>query len=280
MTKLLHDLFIFQNYLTMKKLFLLAIIAIAGCANQSDNEPALRSEKSASVASFDTQTPQPTETSAVAVERKLIKNGDLLFETSDITKTKASIESICKTLNAYTANESQNNYEDRIQYNQTIRVPAEQFNVLLQELEALAVKVESKNINTQDVTEEFIDVEARLKTKKELENRYREILKEARSVSDIVSIESQISSVRSEIESMEGRLQYLKNQVSFSTLHVSYYEFIGTDFGFASKVVRALAQGWDNLLAFLIMLVNLWPFIVFAGVGIWAIKLIKSRKKA
>ena len=95
-----------------------------------------------------------------------------------------------------------------------IRVPADRFDELLLIIEPLASKIESKNINTQDVTEEFIDVETRLKTKKELETRYLEILKQAKTVTDIISIESQIATVRSEIESMEGRINYLKNQVS------------------------------------------------------------------
>jgi len=264
----------------MKHILVILILGIAGCGNQSKNEEYMLSEKSAVTTSFDAEETSPSQISAVTAERKLIRNGDLSFETSDVTKAKASIETICKELNAYISNESQNNFEERLQHNQVIRVPAEKFDVLLQKLEALAVKVESKNINTQDVTEEFIDVETRLKTKKELENRYHEILKQAKTVSDIVSIESQIASVRSEIESMEGRLTYLKNQVSFSTLHVSYYQIIGTDFGFATKFVRALAQGWDNLLTFLIGLVNLWPFLLLIiGISL-VISRWRKRKRA
>jgi len=127
------------------------------------------------------------------------------------------------------------------------------------------------------VTEQFIDVEARLKTKKELEIRYKEILKQAKTVQDIVSIESQIASVRSEIESMEGRLNYLKNQVAFSTLNVTYYETIGTDFGFASKFIESLKGGWDNLLAFIIFMINLWPFVL--GLSIVVVWIWRKRMK-
>lgn len=212
--------------------------------------------------SFDVEVSQTGSSSYKFIDRKLIKNGDLTFETSDVKRTKSKVEAICKELNAYISNESQNNYGERLQYNQIIRVPADQFDLLLQKIEGEAVKIESKNIHTQDVTEEFIDVEARLKTKKELETRYRELLKQAKTVQDMVSIEGQIAAVRSEIESMEGRLTYLKNQVAFSTLNVSYYEIIGTDFGFANKFVHGLGQGWDNLLSFLIVLTNLWPFFI------------------
>jgi hypothetical protein len=252
----------------MKKTLLILSIVMAGCGNHSGNELALKSQEAAPVtASFDanSQVVQPVS----MTDRKLIKNGDLTFETSSVSKSKEAIEGICKKLNAYISNESQNNFEDRLQYNQTIRVPASKFDTLIQWIEPLAIRLENKNINTQDVTEEFIDVQARLQTKKELEIRYREILKQAKTVADIVSIESQIATVRSEIESMEGRLTYLQNQVSFSTLHVSYYERSATPFGFGYKFVHSLSQGWDNLLTFLILMVNLWPFlIIIAGIAI------------
>lgn len=200
--------------------------------------------------------------SNITIDRKLIRNGSLDLKTSDVKKTKIEIEKITKAANGYSSSESENNYGDRIQFMQVIRVPAAQFDDLVKQVEALGEKTENKNINIQDVTEEFIDVEARLKTKKELEARYREILKQAKTVTEIMSIEGQISQVRAEIESMEGRLTYLKNQVSYSTLTVSYYESIGTEFGFFGKIKESLGNGWDNLLSFFIILVNIWPFVL------------------
>lgn len=221
-------------------------------------------------------TEQPTPANEIT-ERKFIRNGTLEFQTDEVKKTKKEVEKICKELNAYISSESENNYEERLQYNQVIRVPSNQFDALIARLEPLALKIENKNISTEDVTEQFIDVEARLKTKKELEVRYREILKQAKTVEEIISIESQIANVRSEIESMEGRLNFLKNQVAFSTLNVTYYETIGTDFGFASKFVQSLKAGWDNLLAFIIFLINLWPFIV--GLTVFTFWFWKRRTK-
>jgi hypothetical protein len=210
------------------------------------------------------------------VNRKLIRNGSIDFKVKEVKQTKIEIEKICKELNAYISNESENNFGDRLQYNQTIRVPADKFDALLTRIESLAVKVENKNISTEDVTEEFIDVEARLNTKKELETRYLEILKQAKTVEEIISVESQIANVRSEIESMQGRLEYLKNQVSLSTINVSYYETLGTDFGFATKLVDSLKDGWQNLLSFIILLITLWPFGIALGLLlIWW----KNRKK-
>ncbi len=201
-------------------------------------------------------------TAGEIIDRKLIRDGQLEFQTEEVKKTKTEIEKICKEMNAYISSESENNYGNRLQYNQMIRVPANSFDALLARIEPLAKKIENKNITTQDVTEEFIDVEVRLKTKKELETRYREILKQAKTVEEIITIESQIANVRSEIDSMEGRLKFLKNQVAFSTLSLTYYETIGTDFGFASKFVESIKGGWGNLLTFIIFLITLWPFVL------------------
>jgi len=226
----------------------------------------------------------PTEQAvppAESIDKKLIRNGQLEFQTKEVKNTRTEIEKICKELNAYISSESENNYENRLTYNQMIRVPADQFDALIARIEPLAIKIENKNISTEDVTEQFIDVQARLKTKKELEIRYKEILKQAKTVQDIVSIESQIASVRSEIESMEGRLNYLKNQVAFSTLNVTYYETIGTDFGFASKFIESLKGGWDNLLAFIIFLFNLWPFVLgLSALVFWFWRKRMKRKSA
>lgn len=258
--------------------FILLLAALTMCGNNASNKQ-MAPEVAGNVPSSKLASFSPTESPTATVERKLIRNGDLSFETKDVKKTQIAIENICKGLNAYISTENQSNYGERLQYNQTIRVPSNLFDSLISGIETNALKVENKNINTQDVTEEFIDVEARLKTKKDLENRYREILKQAKTVQDIVSIEGQIASVRSEIESMEGRLNYLKNQVSFSTLNVSYYQIVGTDFGFASKFVDALGKGWDNLLSFLIVLMNLWPFILLISAITWGVNRWRARKK-
>ena len=214
-------------------------------------------------AAFSPAPRKNAETPVILSERKLIKNGSISFETADIEETRKAIEKLYHEFGGYIASENHYNAGDRLQQQQEVRIPFKNFDSFVDQVEKLGSKVENKTVNTQDVTEEFIDLEARLKTKKDLEARYRELLKLAKNVKDMLSIEHEIESVRSEIESMEGRLNFLKNQVSFSTISISYYEMTGVDFGFASKFVQALRNGWDNLLAFLISLVNVWPFLIF-----------------
>lgn len=230
--------------------------------------------------SLDVNQMPAKEPSSQAIVRKLIKNGTLSFETNDIEKTRKEIEKLYQEFNGYVASENHFNYGERLTHEQEIRVPSKNFDPFVQKLELLGTKVENKNISTQDVTEEFIDVEARLKTKKDLEARYLELLKFAKKVDEMLSIENQIGNVRGEIESMEGRLNYLKNQVAFSTIKISYYELTGMDFGFASKFVHSLKNGWDNLLTFLIAIVNVWPFFILVSASVFLFARYRKRLRA
>jgi hypothetical protein len=134
-----------------------------------------------------------TEQSAPSIiDRKLIRNGNIEFLTSDVRNTKTEIERIAKEQQGYISAENENNYGNRFQINQTLRIPADKFDEVLKQLEGLAEKVDNKNINTQDVTEEFIDVEARLKTKKELEARYLELLKQAKTVAVLFQLKARL----------------------------------------------------------------------------------------
>jgi hypothetical protein len=126
-----------------------------------------------------------------------------------------------------------------------------------------------------------MDVEARLKNKKQLEGKYQELLAKANNMEDILKIEKEISLIREDIESTEGRLRYLNNQVGYSTLIITYYEkkVTTTGFHFLDKIVDALSSGGIGLLWFIIGLVQLWPMWIIGGI-IWYIiyKIVKRQK--
>ncbi|HEY0742769.1 MAG TPA: DUF4349 domain-containing protein [Chryseosolibacter sp.] len=206
---------------------------------------------------------------ADVVERKLIKNGTITFSTSDISKTRKEIENVCKEFSAYVSSDEQQSFDKRIQYEQVIRIPAGRFDAFTKVIESLGEHVEYRNITTQDVTEEFIDIGARLKTKKELEIRYHQLLAKAIKVDDMLSIEEQIANVRTEIESMEGRLNFLTNQVGYSTLTLTYHQVVASDFGFGTQMMSSFVTGWNGLLVFLVGIVKAWPFILIMGAGFW-----------
>lgn len=249
----------------------LALVLMASCGDRRSKLAVEESESMAGFGAVAVNTIEDAKSNTIS-DRKLIKDGSLSFETGDLKKTQTEVSEITKKLNGYASNETLNNSASRIASQITIRVPSSQFEELVEKLEKIALKVEYKSVQTRDVTEEFFDAEARLKTKKDIENRYRDLLKKAQTVEDMLAIEREAGNVRTEIEVIEGKLNYLKNQVAFSTLEVTYFQVVGTGFGFGGKFAHSIVNGWNNLLVFLIALTNIWPFLIlFSAIG-WSMR--------
>lgn len=215
----------------------------------------------------------------VTSDRKIIKEGNIRFETSSVKETQAIIKKTVTDLGGYIGDENVFNYEDRIEQTVTVRVPEDKFDQLVEKISGTAERIESKNITSRDVTEEFIDVEARIKTKKDLEARYKELLKQANRVDEMLNIEAEMGKLRSEIESLEGRLNYIKNRVELSSLSITYYERVSSPFRFFSKFFQALKNGWTYLLWFIIILVSLWPFILITLIVLFIVWKYNKRRR-
>ncbi len=213
-------------------------------------------------------------------ERKQTKNGTIRFETSDAEKTRTVIREAVAEAKGYISSDNRDEYDNHINNTVTIRVPAANFDALLDKISSNASKISYKNIEVVDVTQEYIDLDTRIKTKKDLETRYQELLKRANTVEDILKIEEQIGKLRADIESAEGQLRYLSNQVALSTLTVTFYEKAVSS-GFGYKFSTALRSGWDNFLWLLIGLANLWAIILFVII-VWIVivRIRRNRKKA
>lgn len=217
------------------------------------------------------QAPPPPEPgegkSPTTVEIKLIKTGNLEFQTSDLGRTYQRIRQAAQTYAGFLSNESTSNEYDRIVQHLTIRVPSRNFDELVDAVSKGVEHFDVRNIEAVDVTEEFVDAEARLKTKKQVEQRYQDLLKRAGKISEILDIERQIGELRAEIESIEGRLRYLRNRVDYSTLDIRFYKKIAEH-----RVVeenrfgRAFRNGWDGLVGFALGLTSIWPFLIIMGV--------------
>lgn len=264
---------------TLSLLFCLLLIGIGFSTCSSD-----KSGNFESAAEMDASAPQTEETKQEApppppsspgdpkteptVEIKLIKTGNLEFQTSDLGKTYQRVRQAAETYAGFLSNESTSNEYDRIVQHLTIRVPSRNFDELVDAVSKGVEHFDVRNIEAVDVTEEFVDAEARLKTKKQVEQRYQDLLKRAGKISEILEIERQIGELRAEIESIEGRLRYLRNRVDYSTLDISFYKKMAEH-----RVVeenrfgRAFRNGWDGLVGFMLGLTSIWPFLIFLGLG-------------
>jgi Domain of unknown function (DUF4349) len=249
---------------------LLILLLMFGCAKNEDTSFEIADDES-----IETQTEQQVE---IIVERKLIKEGRVEFETDNISSTRKLIFESIDKYKGYTSSDQEYKSVGRISNTIVIRVPAKNFDLLLNDATKGVTKFDSKNIEVKDVTEEFLDIQVRLKTKKELENRYLELLKKANSVTEILEVEKQIGQLRSEIESIEGRLNYLKSKVSLSTLTMTFYQTVPNETEFGNKFKNGFRNGWDNFIWFFVFLTNIWPFILIIIGLFFGIKMLRKRK--
>lgn len=262
------------------KLFLLKLpiifsFIVAACGTQNSADLGIDSSASYETLADIPTTEQPSPPTEFTA-RKVIREGEIYFECRDVIETESFLKNEVKNAKGYISNESANSYGERTEKRLSIRIPSDQLDGLLEKIQAHAVKIENTNIRSEDVTEQYIDVEARLKTKKELEIRYLSLLQQAKNVDEILQIERELSNIRGEIESMQGRLNYLKDRTSLSTLNVTFFVQGEKDFGFISKLGQGIKNGWTNLQWFIVFLVNLWPFFLVFGVVLF---IVLRRKK-
>jgi hypothetical protein len=212
----------------------------------------------------------------------------LIRTAEDLEKSSEIIDQLVKQHGSYvsTANMSSTNTEA----NNTIsvRVPNNEFDGLLKDVCKQSIYMQRKNVSVQDVTEEYVDIEARLKTKKEVEARYIEILKsKTKTVEDVLKAEEQIRIIREEIEAREGRLNYLKNQVNYSTITVQVYQQIEyrenpqelTD-SFGNKATSGFGEGWNVIKNLVIGLITIWPLLIVGLIIYFVVrKQLRNNKK-
>lgn len=259
----------------------IVLIALAACDQNQNGKELMVQVDTAEMAqkAASPQKPEPIDANQIT-ERKITKEGHIMFQTGNAKKTQQLIAKTVVASNAYISEDEINNFGgERTEHRVTVRIPAEKFDSFLATISESADNLESKKVSAKDVTEEYVDIEARIKTKKELEARYAQLLQRAAKVSEVLEIEKETGTLRAEIESIEGRLRYLKSQVAFSTLTIVYYEKGAVSFGFFTKFTEALANGWVYLQVFLIALVSLWPFFLLGAVGYFLLKRFQRRKK-
>jgi hypothetical protein len=222
-----------------------------------------------------------TNSSEQVIDRKLLKEGNLKWETSDINKTHTSIIAQAKKYNAYISNDNQSRNDYEVSTDIELRIPSDKFDELVATLEKEIPKFDEKNIKVLDVTEEFIDVSTRIKTKKELEQHYYDLLKQTKNVSEVLLVEEQLNAVRTEIESAEGRLKYLNDRISMSTLNLSFYETTSAPVGFFGEIGKSFAEGWKGFLFFILGIIRIWPMAILAlGLIYFIIKRRRNRLKS
>mgnify|MGYP000987956680 CR=1 FL=1 len=166
--------------------------------------------------------PQEEMLPQTTMERKLIKNAELYLQVDDFDPAINSLKEHVVALDGYITNETANAVDSRgtKRGSLQIRIPQYRFEDFLIGMNNFG-KLKNSHIYSQDVTEEYIDVESRLKTMRTKEERLLNILNQSGNLSDILAVENELANTRAQLESLEGRMRYLNNQTEYSTVNIT-----------------------------------------------------------
>jgi hypothetical protein len=169
----------------------------------------------------------------------IVRTGDMSLVVDDVVGTRDEIARLAIRFGGYVVSSSIYGEEQDLTGSISIRVPDDKFEQALTELRALAERVLSESTSSRDVTEEYVDLQSRLKNAEATERQYLTLLEQAKNVEDILRIYERLSQVRREIEQIKGRMQYLERTSSMSLITVQLKPEAT-----AKPLVRA---GWNAL---------------------------------
>ncbi len=231
----------------------------------------------------ETEVRQQLMPSAKVEEQKIIKTAHLVFETKNVEATHKKIIQLASQYKGLVQSDNSGKSYNRIFRNLLVRVPTENFQLFVDGISEGVDYFDQRDISRQDVSEEFIDLGARLKAKRTLEERYLELLKKATNVKEMLEIERELSIIREEIEAKQGRLQYLQNQVSMSTINIEFYKTTaetGITQSYGQKMKNAFQGGWNGISVFFLGILYLWPLFLVAIITVFVLRIfLKKRKK-
>lgn len=269
---------------------LLLVLLSAGCAKQ-EADPTMEAEAPAAPAAADAPARSAPEsgvanaaTTSPVVQpstRKLIRRLELALVVKDTEATAAALQKLVTSMGGFVSDVNASRAGETMRYTMTLRVPAERLDAAREEIHRLALRVEHEQMTTEDVTSQFVDSEARLRSLRATEDELRELLAEsrerARKVSEVMEIYNNLTEVRTQIEQIQGQLNQLQGQVSYSTINLTLEPDSGS-----KPIVEA--YGWRpgettrnafrNLVSFLQGVVDFLIVVVINGIPIALVLLI------
>jgi hypothetical protein len=196
---------------------LLFVFPLQACARAERSAPPAQAEPAPTAAKV-ADAPSPAEP---AQPRLVIQEATLKLRTATPRSVIQVSAELARRYDGFVVkSETSTVAESALQADVTLRVRADRLDAALADLRKLG-EVMSESISGQDVTAEFVDVQARFKAKQVLEQRLLAIAAGAGKVEDMLKVETELSRVRSEIEQLEGRSKYLQDSARLSLIHVT-----------------------------------------------------------
>jgi len=201
-------------------------------------------------------------------ERMVIYNAYISLETKEIQEVMAKARALAERYGGYISGSSQKEGKAQI----TIRVPKNKFQAAISEIEGYG-KVLDERTTSEDVTERYIDLKARLENMQKQEQRLREILGMARTVDEVLKVERELERVRGQIESLQGQVNYLERNVAMAVIAVNLTEpqppFTPPGMNWNEVLEAALKGLYLVLRGMIILVVSLLPIAAIAAPAYW-----------
>jgi len=246
---------------------LLLVLGFAGCgvAPQVSRPSDFPAVTTAELAATAENKGEPAEAA-----RKIIYRGTLVLNVEDFGIVEKKISELIKSSGGYVAQFREDRpYGAQRGGRWTVRIPVPQFDRFMEETGKLGV-AQQREVHADDVSEEFVDLEARLKNKQQLEARLLELVaKRSDEIKDVIAMEAELARVREEVERMQGRLRYLTDRVTMTTIEISAFErhdFRPPEATFAGRIAQTFWQSLNLLREFgeswVLIVVGLAPWLV------------------
>ena len=201
-------------------------------------------------------------------DKKIIKTASLNIEIKDYNNYNSSLREKIKQVGGYTAQEEQSQSDYKIENTLIIKVPVDQFDNAVTLFTTTVEKLNEKKITSQDVTTEVVDTKSRLEAKKQVRQRYMDLLKQAKNMEEILNVQSEINGIQEDIESATGRIEYLGHSSSFSTINLTFYQVLNASAkdtdqpSFGTKLNNAFRTGWSWVGELFVGIVSIWPLLL------------------
>lgn len=260
-------------------MFLIIISGCLGTQKYSQTDNSMWTKNSIDYKLMDQNSRDVNNIAGVA-ERKVISTATLTIE---VISAQAAINDITNiTLNSggFISSSSINDIgSSRKSGFLTARVPQDKFYPAIEKIESLGTR-KQRQVSGQDVTEEFIDLGARLDNLKKQEARILDVLEMAKTVKDIIEVEHELERVRGEIESLTGRLNYLNQSVEMSTITVNVMEptpIAGEEWGISDALGDAARGFIESIKGLIIFTGFIIPILIYAGIMIMVVLGVKRK---
>jgi hypothetical protein len=214
----------------------------------------------------------PSSETRTQSDQKIINTADLSLQVSDVSKIADSIKEIVTTNNGVIQSSSVSaGHEDRFTGVVIVRVPSSKFDDTLKAIQNLG-KVTTSSITAQDVTEEYVDLDAQKNALSNQLIQYNRILGQAVNVSEILEVQREIERIQVELDRITGKMKYLDNRIAFSTITARLSEPASVvpspGYSINSVISEAIGGFADTVVWLVIMIMTLLPVIILAVIGI------------